>query len=141
MRPDKEFIRSQLEDPYLAGITFEGLLREGWKVYLQKMLERGSQWEEIRREKKKEQDSIRALFYGMSNTQEREDGRSSFVETDDGMELKLILHRPGPGEKPLTENDIWKLLIKKGVTYGVNPIYVPPSAAAHFTGEVVDVRV
>ena len=124
MRPDKEFIRSQLEDPYLNGITFDGLLREGWKVYLQKMLERGSQWEEIRKEKKKEQANIRALFYGMGSGNDKEDGRGSFVETDDGMELKLILHRPGPGEKKLTENDIWKMLIKKGVTYGVKESYI-----------------
>lgn len=72
----------------------------------------------------KEQANIRALFYGMGSANDREDGRGSFVETDDGMELKLILHRPGPGEKRLTENDIWKMLIKKGVTYGVKESYI-----------------
>ena len=87
MRPDKEFIRSQLEDPYLNGITFDGLLREGWKVYLQKMLERGSQWEEIRKEKKKEQANIRALFYGMGSGNDKEDGKYS--------DYKLLQRHPG----------------------------------------------
>lgn len=124
MQPDKTFIRSQLEDPYLSGISFEGIVREGWRVYWEKMLERGAEWERSRQDKRKEQKNLQALFYGMGSGLKEEDERISFIETEDGMELKLIMHRPGPGEKPMTENDLWKLLIKKGVTYGVKESYI-----------------
>lgn len=124
MKPDKEFIKSQLEDPYLAGTSFEGIVREGWTVYLAKMLKWGDQWEQMQEAKRSQKENVTELFHWMGNENDDDEDRCSLVETDDKMELKLILHKPPAGEKPMTENDIWKRLIKKGVTYGVKESYI-----------------
>lgn len=124
MYPDKKFVRSQLEDPYLTGITFESIAREGWAVYLAKLLKWGDQWEQMQAQKRAEKDSATTLFNWMGKGDAEGDDRCSLIESDDGMELKLILHKPLPGERSMTENDIWKCLIKRKVTYGVKDSYI-----------------
>lgn len=118
---NKDVIVHQLKDPLLREVSCDEIKRDGVEDYLKKILQRGNEWEKIRQEKQEEQRLLKTILKASEDDQ---DHRIELIEDPDSMEMKLILHKPEPWEKPLTENTIWKTLLQKGVSYGVKEEFI-----------------
>lgn len=117
---DKEILYHQTLDPMLKYITYDEIAEKGLRLFLHRLLERGGQWEYTR----KEDDYKFREVFSVGKQIDEEDNRITLIINEDYTELKIILHKPQPFQENLTENQIWKILLKKGITYGVKKEFI-----------------
>lgn len=118
---DKEVLKHQINDPFLAEINFDEITEVKLTDFIRGLLKRGSEWEEQR-----EQDQLsrfRERIFSGSQIDD-DDSRITIIIDETFTEMKIILHKPQIWQKALTENEIWKILLKKGISAGVKKEYI-----------------
>lgn len=117
---DKHILYHQITDPMLKNTSYEEISDQGLRMFLQEVLHRGHEWENMREEDEHKFKEVQTV----GKQVEDEDNRITLMLNDQFTELKIMLHKPEPGQKSLTESEIWKLLLKKGITYGVKKEFI-----------------
>lgn len=117
---DKPILQYQISDPMLKSISYDEIYEKGLRFFLKTLLERGSEWESLREEESQKFQEV----FGVGKQIEEEDNRITLLVNEDYTESKIILHKPYKGQENLSENQIWKMLLKRGITYGVKKEFI-----------------